>query len=114
MTKSSPSLIGYGSHTISDFSRTCSDDEFLQIAGISVPLRYQWLFLNWKSSTILDEKRSNILLHYLGRHKDVTAIFLEPELHRVLGKDVSNLYPNPCSWILHDDHFTILFSTPQQ
>ena len=91
-----------------------SNDEFLQIAGVSVPLRYQWLFLNWNSSTILDEKRSNILLHYLSRNKDVTAIFLEPELHRVLGKDVSKHYPNPCSWILHDDHFTILFSTPQQ
>lgn len=114
MTKTAPSPVGYGSHSISDFSRTCSADEFLKIAGISIPLRYQWLFLNWNSSIILDEKRSNTLLHYLGRHKDVAAIFLEPELHRVLGKDVSSLYPNPCSWMLHDDHFTILFSTPKQ
>ena len=58
-------------------------------------MRYQWLFLNWNSSVILDEKRSNILLHYLGRHKDVTAI-LEPELHHGLGKNVQPL-SKPCS-----------------
>ena len=62
----------------------------------------------------MDEKRTNILLHYLGRNKNVTAIFLEPELHQKLGTNVEKLHKNPCSWLLHDDHFTIFFTSQKQ
>ena len=111
MSKTSPSPIGYGSHTLSTFSRSCSDTEYMKLLGFSINFRYQWLFLSWNKESFLDEKRSNTLLHYLGRNKKVTAIFLEPELHPIIAKDVEKLFKNPCSWLLHDDHFTILFSS---